>query len=130
MARKFCKHYRAMSAHKTCELGIAYDSIPKTSNSCPCWSSEHADKCDKSEYLSKEEAEAEDRKLEERFAKIGQARGAIVAACGGPWKRGTPASNGLIVCPCCGGKLSFSRSGYNGHIHAACSTKECVRWME
>ena len=26
--------------------------------------------------------------------------------------------------------LQFSRSGYNGHIHAKCSTDKCVAWME
>lgn len=38
---------------------------------------------------------------------------------------------GLIECPVCKtGKLSYSRARINGHIHAGCSTPECVRWME
>ena len=38
---------------------------------------------------------------------------------------------GEMACPICGtGKLRYSRSGYNGHVHAACTTETCVRWME
>jgi hypothetical protein len=39
--------------------------------------------------------------------------------------------SGIMQCPICKvGKLRYSRNSYNGHVHAACSTKECVRWME
>jgi len=73
--------------------------------------------------------QAEDKK---RFADIGKARAAIVEHLGGPWKRGMPGIGGAIDCPVCGGEgtLAFSRSGYNGHIHASCKTDGCVRWME
>ena len=38
---------------------------------------------------------------------------------------------GEMACPVCKtGKLRYSRAGYNGHVHAACSTDTCVRWME
>lgn len=37
---------------------------------------------------------------------------------------------GKMKCPLCAGELRYSRAGYNGHIHAACSTEGCVRWME
>ena len=38
---------------------------------------------------------------------------------------------GEITCPVCKtGKLRYSRFGYNGHVHARCSTKDCVAWME
>lgn len=38
---------------------------------------------------------------------------------------------GEMQCPVCkAGKLRYSRAGYNGHVHAACSTETCVRWME
>jgi len=38
---------------------------------------------------------------------------------------------GKIQCPICGsGEVRYSQSGYNGHIHAACSTENCVSWME
>lgn len=38
---------------------------------------------------------------------------------------------GEMACPvCAAGFLRYSRSGYNGHIHAGCTTTGCVRWME
>lgn len=39
--------------------------------------------------------------------------------------------SGSINCPVCNeGKLHYSRAGYNGHVHAQCSTNGCVAWME
>jgi hypothetical protein len=39
--------------------------------------------------------------------------------------------SGEMKCPICeDGKLRYSRSGYNGHVHAACTKNTCVRWME
>jgi hypothetical protein len=36
-----------------------------------------------------------------------------------------------MPCPCCeGGTLRYSVASYNGHIHAACSTPGCVRFMQ
>jgi hypothetical protein len=38
---------------------------------------------------------------------------------------------GAMDCPICGtGKLKYSRSGYNGHVLARCSTDNCVAWIE
>lgn len=82
-------------------------------------------------YSTKEVA-AKDAEMEKRFAGTMQARAAIVEFLGGPWKQGRPGISGVMDCPVCNGDrtLSFSRSGYNGHIHAACRTKDCVSWME
>ena len=39
--------------------------------------------------------------------------------------------SGIVDCPVCKkGKLLYSRAEYNGHVHAACSNADCVRWME
>lgn len=36
-----------------------------------------------------------------------------------------------IGCPSCeSGKLSYSVASVNGHMHARCSTPDCVAWME
>jgi len=47
---------------------------------------------------------------------------------------GAKCGRGIIDCPVCkSGKLRYSKAAYNdynGHIHAACTTKNCVRWME
>lgn len=38
---------------------------------------------------------------------------------------------GEIECPVCKeGKLRYARAAYNGHVHAACTNKKCVAWME
>jgi len=38
---------------------------------------------------------------------------------------------GKLACPVCKtGELRYTRSSYNGHVHAACTTKGCVSWME
>ncbi len=81
--------------------------------------------------MNKEELETADRKFTAEVARINQARAAIVIEIGA-YKRGRSVGvAGRIKCPCCTeGQLSFSRAGSNGHIHAACSTKDCVRWME
>jgi ssDNA-binding Zn-finger/Zn-ribbon topoisomerase 1 len=39
-------------------------------------------------------------------------------------------SQGVVVCPKCGGELGYSISGYNGHIHGRCNTtRGCLAWM-
>ena len=45
--------------------------------------------------------------------------------------RGESAS-GLNDCPACGQPkaLRWRISGYNGHIHAACKTEDCISFME
>jgi len=36
-----------------------------------------------------------------------------------------------MACPICtNGQMSYQISPHNGHIHAQCSTPDCVRWME
>lgn len=133
----FCKHYRAMSEHDTCEKGVAYDTFNGLKfDERPCFERNGPGSapsgCTLAEFQTPEERAAREKELNERFAAIGKAREAIVAHCGGQWKRGTAGESGTIDCPACGTEkaLRFSRSGYNGHIHAGCITEGCVRWME
>jgi hypothetical protein len=38
---------------------------------------------------------------------------------------------GEMPCPKgCGGLLRYSVASYNGHMHARCSTQDCLAWME
>lgn len=38
---------------------------------------------------------------------------------------------GQMQCPVCKiGVLGYSKSSYNGHVHARCNSDSCVRWME
>lgn len=131
----FCKHFRSMSEHETCEAGVAYESlkgIPFGSRPCFCRRGVVVGGCDLAQFPTAEEIAAQDAEMNKRFELIGKARTAIVAHLGGPWKRGTAGATGTIDCPACGAadSLRFSRAGYNGHIHAACNTEGCVRWME
>lgn len=49
----------------------------------------------------------------------------------GDGPRNYVSGSGEIDCPICkSGKLRYSRATYNGHVHAACSNEQCVRWME
>jgi len=87
------------------------------------------------------------------FNSIGVAREAILQELRRRWKEGPipehgitapadisrfhkPQTNyfcgaGIMACPICKtGKLKYSRSTYNGHVHAKCSTEKCVAWME
>jgi hypothetical protein len=64
--------------------------------------------------------------FEESVKRVGVARAAIVEHT-----RGQRGVSGQMKCPCCeGGTLGFSVAGYNGHIHARCSTPGCANWME
>ena len=136
MSRQWCKHYRGMHEKEWCEAGVAFKELPGFGfqwffDTCPCFGP-NGSKCDKAEYPTQEEMAEREAERNSRFEKIRKAREAIVSHLGGPWRRGAPGANGRIDCPACGGKasLAFSRAGYNGHIHASCTTENCVSWME
>lgn len=132
----FCNHYRAMSEHKTCAVGVAYaafQGVPFDQRPCFCENGQQPPGgCEHAQFPTAEELASEEAEIQERCANIGKARQAIVAHLGGPWKKGTPGAGGAIDCPVCQGvkSLRFSRAGYNGHIAARCSTVNCVNWME
>lgn len=136
--RGFCNHFRSMSEHKTCSAGVAYETLRgATHDKCPCFfkgdpPTEKSTLCTLAVYPTPQELAERDAWVAKRFEGVGKAREAIVKACGGPWKRGQSGSSGTIDCPVCGSQkaLGFMRSGYNGHIHAACKTEGCVSWME
>lgn len=124
-----------MMDHDTCEAGVAYETMkgmPFEKRPCFCKPGEQPRTgCELMLLPTAEEIEAEDREMTLRFERTMKCRAAIVAHLGGPWKRGMGGKRGEIACPACeSGTLRFTRSGYNGHIHAACSTEGCVSWME
>lgn len=137
MARTFCKHYRAMAYHKTCNVGVVYGDLQHAGtkefhDACPCFGPQNNGECASKLYPTLKEMEAEDKQIAEMFVHMATARLAIVDSLGGPWKRGMPGSAGSVDCPKCNGEktLRFTRSGYNGHIHASCTTEKCLGWME
>ena len=128
---EFCKHFRAPFHHKTCEKGIDYDSFPIIQGKgrlMPCVQNDRNEgcaPCELAEYPTPEEIAERDKRDREYMQRVGKIREAIVTATEG--KRGV---RGRIPCPCCDGQVGFSVSGYNGHIHARCSTPGCASWME
>lgn len=109
-------------------------------------------KCDKFELPTQDEIRKYDEEVQGHVVKYTIARAAILKDLDERHKSGDKSvsfskhsqgiqdggepSNflsgaGSIDCPACKtGKLSYRRSSYNGHVHAACSTSGCVRWME
>jgi hypothetical protein len=136
MSRPWCKHYRGMHEKTTCEAGVVFKELTGYHSkgfldACPCFGPGKLP-CDKAEYPNAEEMAAHDAEMLAMLERTVKARKAIVEHLGGQWKRGKPGARGQIDCPICGAAnaLAFSRSGYNGHIHAACTTDGCVSWME
>lgn len=132
----FCKHYRAMSDNETCAVGVPYSKFDGVKfDKRPCFRKAGEctrEGCELVAMPTQKEIDERDGEIAERFAKTMTARSAIVQHLGGPWKKGMDGASDLITCPVCGQveSLQFSRSGYNGHIHAACKTDGCVSWME
>lgn len=64
--------------------------------------------------------------IDEVMERIDRAR-AVIAEC----TDGATDVRGIIPCPICGsGRIRYGISGPKRHIHARCSTPECVWWME
>jgi hypothetical protein len=148
-----CKHFNGIG-NDVCRAGVNYlavakdhepieyryegdppsvkPSVQRRSLPCIVKSNLGGAVCDKCELPTAEELAERDRQIRESFERMAKARAAIVAHLGGSWKKGTPGSRGAIDCPCCGkpGGLHFTRSGYNGHVHARCETDGCADWME
>jgi len=126
-----------MFQKESCEAGVEFASLEghgtkEFHDTCPCFGPDYQGSCEHKTYPTNEEMDAEDDDIKRRFENITKARGAIVIHCGGPWKKGDHGKEGQIDCPVCRNDetLRFTRSGYNGHIHARCSTDDCVAWME
>lgn len=130
-----CVHYNG-TVNDCCEAGVNYRQLVGGEDTVwvmrtPCFTRHAATiTCDKLRLPTAEEVDEDLKAVQDSLVKFGKAREAIVAALGGPWKKGTAGASGSTVCPNCQGTLHYSRAGGNGHIHARCSTANCVAWME
>ena len=130
-----CRHFNG-TMNKTCEAGVSYDAVIRPNPSgqgklLPCFKdSGNGEGCDKCQFKTEAEVDAEVEAARQSFVNAMLARKAIVDHLGGPWKKGMGGARGAIECPVCHGTLLYSRAGYNGHIHAQCETPNCVSWME
>jgi hypothetical protein len=113
-----------------------------------------APRCAKCHYPTPEEIKAHRTEIDSYIDRVGVARKAILDELQRRFDIGHPSVEriawpsrdsmchekglkdfivgaGTMRCPICGtGTLGYSRAGYNGHIHAKCSTNGCVAWME
>lgn len=144
-----CKHYDpgpcgSVKMPEVCKAGVRYEDVRVdgefkyrnegsyaiyTHGRCtPCHKQYNfaGATCDKAEFATDEEIAAWLEESNRHLRDIGTARRAIIEHCQN--KRGV---SGVLECPVCKtGKLRYSRASCNGHVHASCSTEDCVRWME
>ena len=129
-----CRHFTGVG-NETCDAGVRYEEAHPTGTLLPCIPFDSAVTpqaiCALKSCWSREEAEDNHRKMEERSA---QSMIAMVAAHADAKEKGFGKKNGgvsSLKCPVCeGGTLRYSVASYNGHMHAGCTTEGCVSWME
>ena len=122
---KECKHFNGVQ-NKTCKAGVTYD---KNFSALPCTSNVRRVKtesmaCDKFSQITEQMRKKEKEESDKRFKLIMETIALIKEKHGD--------DKGLsdqIECPKCKGRLGYSISGYNGHIHACCENK-CVAFMQ
>ena len=134
-----CVFFRGIHRDEPCSAGIDIRALVGGPDlgwavRLPCFLS-HSEKCevvcDKRQFPTREEAEALVAEAEarvERTMKVMQSAHEDAKAKG--FKRG---NGGASEMPCpaeCGGTLRYRVASLNGHMHAACTTESCVRWME
>lgn len=122
--RGTCKHFTGVQ-NKTCKVGVDYESV----SPIPCIDKYRKGdcNCDKYEEPTQREIDEWDAYIEQRM-EMHRKVGPVVVEIkrqhkGESW-------SGVVDCPCCGGKLHVSHSGYNAHVHGKCETDECLSWME
>jgi hypothetical protein len=118
----WCRHYQSPTFNKECRAGVNYDALPLNFNTSPCFFSNRANaaQCAKCDYPTPEEVEKDEKEIGEHIAKIMEAVALIDA---------TGKDAGFIHCPKCAGEMRFSVAP-NGHRRAACSTDNCIRFIE
>ena len=130
-----CRYFNGIFNDK-CKAGISYKGL---FGSGPGWAahicctgdSQSPVQCETAKFPTREEVEAEatewDKRQELTAKCIKEAHAHSRQAGLGKGHGGT----GSLPCPSeCGGTLRYSVAGYNGHMHAACTTHGCVRWIE
>lgn len=129
-----CIHYNG-TVNKKCIAGVDYKSVAQPGESIlfsrlPCFMETGlAGLCTECQYPTEQQIEESKEWLSGYIVKMAKAREAIKIHLEetGALRRNV---SGVITCPHCGGKLSFSYAGaYNKHIHASCEN-HCVNWME
>lgn len=120
-----CRHFTGL-LNKFCKQSIAYESVRRehaTPQKLPCLGQDTG-RCPAFDAYTEAEVAADEERFKAALARTEVIRKAIIA---------TSKQSGEIDCPACGtGKVRFTAYPYRGHphVHAACSTTDCARWME
>jgi len=135
-----CRHFNGIQ-HDECKVGVNYRALagePQLgmAQRLPCGIRLPNGKepqpvhCDKRAVCTREEAEIQADAEIAMFERHGKAHRAVHDDAKA--KKLGRGHGGLseCACPICSGTIRYSVAGYNGHIHAACSTSGCVQWME
>lgn len=133
---EYCQHYDPQGVKKGCKAGMDIEKIQCVPTGTkgikwgPCIGGHKlADPlahCAKWLRRTREQGEKRADNIE-RSIKIMT----LVMPAVDEWRKTPPIGKaGVIKCPACGGDLHLSQSSYNGHVHARCSTVDCVAWME
>lgn len=127
-----CMHYTGLAGpggveHKTCAAGVEYRELSEKFADLPCWrATVGLVKCEKRLEPTEAEVKAFDEWSGWRVEKLGEA----VVAC---WLDADQKSRreGVIDCPACRGANTLRYSiAANDHMHGACATDGCLRWMQ
>lgn len=128
-----CVHFTGVQ-HQSCAAGVKYDDVKDTTKrpyAFPCFKDDGCTSCEKRRFPTEDEV---NRELEERDASFKRMMAASRAAHDDAENRGLRkgcGGQGSVKCPCCSdGTIHYQVAGYNGHMHARCSTTDCVSWME
>jgi hypothetical protein len=132
---KECKHFNGIQ-HEQCRGGVVYRDLMGSdagwAGHLPCFSDEAASVvCEKRKLPTREEVEAD---LAASELRLGQMVVALNAAHADAKKKdlgvGSGGCSGMLCPVCTTGTLRYSVASVNGHMHASCTTKGCVSWME
>jgi hypothetical protein len=145
MSRKdWCIHYNGLSGRagepegddRCCRAGVKYVSVhvedkSKGFGQWPCFIAGESLPCEKRHFRTPDEIVEMEREHEEHMVKFGKVATAVSTdAKAHGFKKGA-GGYGSVKCPVCpDGVVKYSVASYNGHTHAACSTKGCISWMQ
>ena len=137
-----CRFYRGTTHHETCLADVNLRELVGGPDlgwgtRLPClgrlFEAKNGERatCDKRSCWTVEEAEAREldhqRRIEHAMTAMNAAR---QHAKSQGFKKGR-GGEGELSCPVCQtGTLRYSVAAYNGHLWGACSTDNCVRWMQ
>jgi hypothetical protein len=135
-----CVHFSGYDPDRRCKAGVPYNRLaPRLLPCIPAFDSAKEGQrptCPHFVALGMEAVLAQDAEDDAFSAKIDIARRAIVEDAK---KNHYPVAGAVCVggvmgkppCPVCNaGTLRYSIARSNGHIHAGCTTPDCVSWME